>query len=328
MTTVRSTHNSTISTTITACILSSIFSSCVTYFYYHHQHHRSKKQPLNDVHNHQQPPTQDQSNIEHRLNEQRLAERRGRIKAEVRLRSLLKEKNESQPSQPSEPTTTTITTTQQPKRSNGTHPMLLRCIGTVTTPFTKRMGTPRQGALAPHSRGYIQLDPTVAPMETLHGIEEYSHIWLLFAFHANTDTLESRKTKIRPPRKQGGGGRKTVGTMASRSPHRPNAIGLSLVKVGMVDEKQKRLYVSALDLVNGTPVYGSFLFLLLLFGIPEKTLGRLEGVVRCSLLIGCMLVVYRFVVRCSFLVVGWADCCLVFFPLLRGGWEGVVVLRR
>ena len=141
-----------------------------------------------------------------------------------------------------------------PGKRRPRHPMLLRCIGTVTSPFTKRMGTPRQGALAPHSRGFVQLDASVAPVETLDGIESFSHAWLIFAFHANTDAVDSKKTKIRPPR---GGGAK-VGTMASRSPHRPNCIGLSLVRVGVLDGKRKRLYVSALDLVNGTPVYGEF----------------------------------------------------------------------
>jgi len=131
-------------------------------------------------------------------------------------------------------------------------PMLLRCIGTVVSPFTKRMGTPRQGALAPHARAYIDLIPSVAPMETLAGIETYSHAWVIFCFHANTDNQTlSAKTKVKPPR---GGGIK-VGSMATRSPHRPNNIGLSLVKITGIDHKKKRLHIAALDLVNGTPVY-------------------------------------------------------------------------
>ena len=71
-------------------------------------------------------------------------------------------------------------------------------------------------------------------------------------FHANTD-LQSKsvKTKVKPPR---GGGIK-VGSMATRSPHRPNNIGLSLVKITGIDHKKKRLHIAALDLVNGTPVY-------------------------------------------------------------------------
>jgi tRNA-Thr(GGU) m(6)t(6)A37 methyltransferase TsaA len=88
-------------------------------------------------------------------------------------------------------------------------------------------------------------------METLEGIDQYSHAWIIFEFHANTDHVASKKTKIRPPR---GGGIK-VGQLATRSPHSPNAIGLSLVKVEHLDLHSHRLYISAIDLVNGTPVY-------------------------------------------------------------------------
>ena len=86
----------------------------------------------------------------------------------------------------------------------------------------------------------------------VEGMDLYSHAWVLFAFHANTDMPDSRKTKVRPPRAPKGC---KVGMLATRSPHRPNNIGLSLVKVDRVDSKQKRLYISALDLVSGTPVY-------------------------------------------------------------------------
>ena len=140
-----------------------------------------------------------------RLSEQRLAERRGRIRAEQKLRSALKElENERNKSSSSSNSHANTATT-----SNTTNDMLLRCIGHVVSPFTKRMGTPRQGALVPHSRGYIQLD---LPMETLEGIELYSHAWVIFQFHANTNTNMKSKSKVRPPR---AGGLK-VGQMATR----------------------------------------------------------------------------------------------------------------
>lgn len=101
-------------------------------------------------------------------------------------------------------------------------------------------------ALVPSSRGYI--DFYIAP-QALDGLQEYSHVWIIFQFHANTDIqADSKKTKIKPPRAP-----IKMGHLATRSPHRPNAIGLSLVKVQGV--QGKRLYISALDLVNGTPVY-------------------------------------------------------------------------
>jgi tRNA-Thr(GGU) m(6)t(6)A37 methyltransferase TsaA len=113
------------------------------------------------------------------------------------------------------------------------------------------MGTPRQPQLVPASRGYIQFTAGV-PAAALAGIEQYSHIWIIFEFHANTDTNASQKTKIRPPRAP----RDTkVGQLATRSPHRPNPLGLSLVKLERWDETTRQLHVSGLDLVNHTPVY-------------------------------------------------------------------------
>lgn len=200
--------------------------------------------------------------MEEKLTKERMAERKGRIRAEMKLRNLVKD---------SQTTTTTTSTTnnnvddlggskQQQKKSKVVNSenlalstMSLKCIGTVVTPFTKRMGTPRQGALAPHSRAYIQININAAPMETLSGMELYSHAWIIFQFHANTDIAAfSSKTKVRPPR---AGGLK-VGQLATRSPHRPNPLGLSLVKITGIDTKHKRLEIAALDLVNGTPVYG------------------------------------------------------------------------
>jgi tRNA-Thr(GGU) m(6)t(6)A37 methyltransferase TsaA len=131
--------------------------------------------------------------------------------------------------------------------------MVLKRIGTIVSPFTKRMGTPRQGSLAPHSRGYVQLISQVCPTTCLMGLEQYSHAWIIFEFHANTNTPgnQRQRTKVRPPR---AGGIK-IGQLATRSPHRPNAIGLSLVKVDGVDFERNLLKISSLDLVNGTPVF-------------------------------------------------------------------------
>ena len=162
-------------------------------------------------------------NLERKWVRERQAERTGRIRAEVKLR-------------------------QASKQIVDDSDLTLKRIGTVVSPYTKRMGTPRQGALVPASRAFVAVN---VPMESLEGIDQYSHAWIIFEFHANTDLVASKKTKIRPPR---GGGIK-VGQLATRSPHRPNAIGLSLVKVERLDLPNRRFYVSAIDLVNGTPVY-------------------------------------------------------------------------
>jgi len=174
--------------------------------------------------------------LEEEWSKKRQEERTGRIRAEVKLRNALKDLQR-------------VLLSNDSSNTNKDAEMLLRCIGTVVSPYTKRMGAPRQPQLVPASRGYIQFTVQAA---TLSGIEQYSHIWVIFEFHANTDTNASKKTKIRPPRAP----RDTkVGQLATRSPHRPNPLGLSLVKLERWDEKARQLHVVGLDLVNNTPVY-------------------------------------------------------------------------
>ncbi|KAL3902798.1 MAG: hypothetical protein SGILL_010693, partial [Bacillariaceae sp.] len=173
--------------------------------------------------------------------QKRQEERTGRIRAEVKLRDALAKLKTSQSLSPS-----------KNKAAASTDPYLmpLSTIGTIVSPYPKRMGTPRQGALVPSSRGCVQFVPSLAP-ECLDGIDEYSHLWVVFQFHENTSLATSKKTKIRPPR---GGGIK-VGQLSTRSPHRPNDLGLSLVTLDRWEPSTRRLYIRALDLVDGTPVY-------------------------------------------------------------------------
>lgn len=171
------------------------------------------------------------------LEGKRQEERKGRIRAEVKLRNALARQKQ-------------LSVSSANSSASDPHMMKLSTIGTVVSPYTKRMGTPRQGMLVPSSRGYIQFSPSLSP-EALDSIDDYSHIWVIFAFHENTSLATSKKSKIRPPR---AGGIK-VGQLATRSPHRPNALGLSLVKLERWEPSSRRLHISALDLVNGTPVY-------------------------------------------------------------------------
>lgn len=142
--------------------------------------------------------------------------------------------------------------------------LLMDSIGMIRSPYTKRMGTPRQPQLVPNSYGYIQFFTSNCPSSTLDGIMDYSHIWIIFEFHANTTTpinnndkngnnkQQQRKTKIRPPRAPK---HIKIGQLASRSPHRPNPIGLSLVKLEYWESNKQILYISGIDLVNNTPIY-------------------------------------------------------------------------
>jgi len=134
-------------------------------------------------------------------------------------------------------------------------------IGTIRTVFKLCVGTPRQGLLAPNSRGIISIDSTVLAPDCILGLEEFSHLWIVFHFHLNTNTqtvlTSSHKkhmfpSKVSPPAL---GGKKKVGIFTTRTPHRLNPIGFSLCKIDKVDIPNNRLYVSGIDLVDGTPIF-------------------------------------------------------------------------
>ena len=183
-------------------------------------------------------------------------ERKGRIRAEQKLRSALKSlKQENMSLSIDSNGNNNNSNSNKTNNKGGTtsideYILPLSTIGLVHAPYPKRMGTPRQGQLVPSSRGYIQLVPSIPPA-ILDGIQDYSHLWVIFQFHENTSLATSRKTKIRPPR---GGGIK-VGQLSTRSPHRPNPLGLSLVTINRWEPSTRRLYINGLDLVDGTPVY-------------------------------------------------------------------------
>lgn len=128
-------------------------------------------------------------------------------------------------------------------------------LGCIRTMFPRRYGTPRQGALAKATIGVIDIDPKVLDgAAALEGLEQFSFAWLVFIFHENTNEHKNAKgkdnfkAKVKAP---GLLGLKT-GILATRTPHRPSRIGLSLVKVVRVEGS--RLVVSGVDLLDGTPI--------------------------------------------------------------------------
>ena len=126
-----------------------------------------------------------------------------------------------------------------------------RPIGFVESPFPDRRGTPRQPVLVPAAVGKIRFDKTIIQFEHFKEILQFSHIWVIFVFHENTngDTEAGQlPARIKPPRL---GGLK-VGCLSTRSPHRPNAIGLSVCEV--VEVGNDYISVSGIDMVDGTPV--------------------------------------------------------------------------
>ncbi|WP_084334716.1 tRNA (N6-threonylcarbamoyladenosine(37)-N6)-methyltransferase TrmO [Pseudomonas indica] len=120
-------------------------------------------------------------------------------------------------------------------------------IGFVRSCFKEKFAIPRQPQLAPAARGVLELVPPFDQAEAVQGLEQVSHVWLLFLFH---QALEDKpRLKVRPPRL---GGNQSLGVFATRSTHRPNGIGQSVVRLEKVEAG--RLWLSGIDLLDGTPV--------------------------------------------------------------------------
>ncbi len=130
-------------------------------------------------------------------------------------------------------------------------------IGEISSCYRQCIGTPRQGLLVPSSRASITLAKNVSS-EAINGLQDFSHVWITFKFHLNTNILKESKAfssratfngKITLPMLK-----RKLGVFATRSPHRPNPIGVTLAQVRYIDKNKHTIYLSACDLVQGTPV--------------------------------------------------------------------------
>ncbi|MCQ4313506.1 tRNA (N6-threonylcarbamoyladenosine(37)-N6)-methyltransferase TrmO [Pseudomonas stutzeri] len=120
-------------------------------------------------------------------------------------------------------------------------------IGFVHSCFKEKFAIPRQPQLAPAARGVLELVSPFDQPHALEGLEQVSHVWLLFLFH---QALEAEpRLRVRPPRL---GGNRMVGVFATRATHRPNGIGQSVVRLERIEPG--RLHLSGIDLLDGTPV--------------------------------------------------------------------------
>lgn len=126
-------------------------------------------------------------------------------------------------------------------------------IATVHSPFTDKFGIPRQPGLVTEAISELKLLPPYNRAEAVAGLELSSHIWIEFIFHKSPDSNgDNFRPSIRPPRL---GGNKRMGVFATRSPVRPNGLGLSVAKLEKIDtSKGVSLFVSGLDLLDGTPI--------------------------------------------------------------------------
>ena len=123
----------------------------------------------------------------------------------------------------------------------------MKPVAIIHTPFREKFGIPRQPGLVESARGRVELLPPFDRPGVFSGLEGFSHVWLIWIFHAVPEG--EWKPLVRPPRL---GGNRKVGVFASRSPFRPNPIGLSAVRLEQVNETS--LDVSGVDLLDGTPI--------------------------------------------------------------------------
>jgi tRNA-Thr(GGU) m(6)t(6)A37 methyltransferase TsaA len=132
--------------------------------------------------------------------------------------------------------------------------MEIKPIARIKTEFPEKFGVPRQSGLAKDLRGKIVFEPQYRNPDALRGLEGFSHIWLIWEFSANRTTREWQPT-VRPPRL---GGNTHLGVFATRSPFRPNPLGLSCVEIDSIDlhtEDGPVITVKGADLMDGTPIY-------------------------------------------------------------------------
>lgn len=131
--------------------------------------------------------------------------------------------------------------------------LVITPIATIRTEFSSKFGIPRQAGLAEELRGTIVFEPDFRVDEALRGLEGFSHIWLIWGFSENRE--HGWTPTVRPPRL---GGNVRMGVFATRSPFRPNGLGLSCVRlIGMQKEDRlgTTLTVAGADLMDGTPIY-------------------------------------------------------------------------
>ena len=129
--------------------------------------------------------------------------------------------------------------------------MEIKPVAYFRSPLQEKFGVPRQAGLAGSLQGTVVLEPEYRAPEALRGLEDFDYIWLIWDFHLNRETASEGLT-VRPPHL---GGNERVGVFASRSPYRPNHLGLSSVQIASVDAAAGEIHVLGADLADGTPIY-------------------------------------------------------------------------
>ncbi len=145
-------------------------------------------------------------------------------------------------------------------------------IGYIESCYKDKFGTPRQPGLVKKALAKLKIRADLQPAEALQGLEGFSHVWLIWVFHQNK--VARYHAKVHPPRLGG----KSMGLFATRTPHRPNPIGLSLVE--LVSVAKDGIVVSGADLVDGTPILDIKPYLPEVESIPDARTGWPAEVVK------------------------------------------------
>lgn len=160
--------------------------------------------------------------------------------------------------------------------------LTIKPIAYIRTDFPEKFGVPRQSGLIPEIKGKIVFEPEYRDVNALREIDRYTHLWLIWGFSDNK-RKDNWEPTVRPPRL---GGNTRVGVFASRSPYRPNPLGLTVVKLER-SEKTKDgtvLWVSGADMKDMTPIYDIKPYLAYVDSVPDASdgfaLNRKEGLLK------------------------------------------------
>ena len=154
---------------------------------------------------------------------------------------------------------------------------MIKPIAHISSPFPAKFGVPRQPGLVPSLKAEIIFEPEYRIPEALRGLEGYSHIWVIWEF--SESVRDTWSPTVRPPRL---GGNKRVGVFATRSPFRPNPIGLSVLELEKIELSTPNgpvIHVKGADLIDNTPIYDIKPYLPHIDSIPDAKAGFAGDVV-------------------------------------------------
>lgn len=151
--------------------------------------------------------------------------------------------------------------------------MEIEPVAIFKSPLKEKFGIPRQAGIATDLRGQVVLEEKFRSPEALRGLDGFDYVWLIWGFSLNRETSGSHLT-VRPPRL---GGNERVGVFASRSPFRPNPLGLSSVKIESIDFQNGIIRVLGADLADGTPIYDIKPYVTYSDAHPDASSGFVDG---------------------------------------------------